>query len=103
MTNKYYRARISEAGVKGFKTIDMTGFTGMNKAKTSLRGNGYKVSIIVEITNQLEMRQEAFDNGSFISTENNHGTMYTPPVIISAGYVDSLKVGVAQAHAARTM
>ena len=63
---KYFRARVRERGSKQFKTMDATGYTGMNKFKSDLRGNGYMVSIVVEITNPMEMCKEAFEHGSCI-------------------------------------
>lgn len=63
---KYFRARVREQGQKQFKTMDAVGYTGMNKFKSDLRANGYMVSIVVEITNPLEMSEETFKRGSCI-------------------------------------
>lgn len=55
MANKYYRARIScPQEFKGFRFMDSTSYNNMKEYAKDLRQNGYRTSIIVEITKPTE-------------------------------------------------
>lgn len=60
--NKYYRAMIIDNGKRKF--MDCASYSGKQKFASDLRSNGYKVSLIVEITSEFEKRPEVYEKGS---------------------------------------